>query len=130
MVRRNGSQIFFWLTEASVEMMPKLSSVGACAMAARPDDASATAVTVHESNLRNIFRLPLSLATASVECMGFGALCALEVVEEPLRGRASPGGGQLRHGLTRIRIRGTKRRHARARQRGLRVTHRDACLIE
>ena len=28
--------------------------------------------------------------------MGFGALCALEVVEEPLRGRASPGGGQLR----------------------------------
>src|ERR1700692_3435996 len=69
MACRNGSQTFFWLTEASVEMMPKLSSVGACAfcacaLAARPDTVSATAVAVHARSVRNILVSLLSLEYA------------------------------------------------------------------
>jgi len=43
MASTNGSQFFFWLTEASVEITPKLISEGVCAPAAATQIASANA---------------------------------------------------------------------------------------
>ncbi|HET9247288.1 MAG TPA: hypothetical protein VFO15_15905 [Xanthobacteraceae bacterium] len=49
---RNGSQFFFWFTEASVGITPKLISVGVCAPAASADAPMVRAAAAHVRKAR------------------------------------------------------------------------------
>ena len=49
---RNGSQFFFWFTEASVGITPKLISAGVCAPAARADAPIVRAAAAHVKKAR------------------------------------------------------------------------------
>src|SRR6202049_608539 len=129
MACRNGSHIFFWLTEASVEMMPKLSSLGACALGAcalgacalavRPDAVSATAVTVHARSVRNMCCLPVE----KVSNAQFATVVDGAAGPSTGRDRRQP----LRNRMLRNRVGGTHR-CARGCARG--GAQRDAGLIE